>query len=75
MTRVAVTGASGFVGSHTARALLASGYDVVLVARHADRAAIPDGEHAAWATADIDDATALARAFSGCESVSFDRAA
>jgi uncharacterized protein YbjT (DUF2867 family) len=69
MTRVAVTGASGFVGSHTARALLASGYDVVLVARHADRAAIPDGEQAAWATADIDDAPALARAFSGCESV------
>jgi uncharacterized protein YbjT (DUF2867 family) len=39
------------------------------VARHADRAAIPDGEHAAWATADIDDETALARAFTGCESV------
>lgn len=69
MTRVAVTGASGFVGSHAARALLASGCDVVLVARHSDRAAIPDSEHAAWATADIDDETALAQAFTGCESV------
>ena len=34
MTRVAVTGASGFVGSHAARALLAKGDDVVLIARH-----------------------------------------
>jgi uncharacterized protein YbjT (DUF2867 family) len=69
MTRVAVTGASGFVGSHVARALLASGCDVVLVARHADRAAIPDGEHAVWVAADIDDETTLARALTGCESV------
>jgi uncharacterized protein YbjT (DUF2867 family) len=69
MTRVAVTGASGFVGSHVARALLASGCDVVLVARHADRAAIPDSEHAVWVAADIDDETTLAQALTGCESV------
>jgi uncharacterized protein YbjT (DUF2867 family) len=69
MTRVAVTGASGFVGSHTARALLANGDDVVLVARHSDTAAIRTGEHATWIRADIDDESALAHAFAGCDSV------
>jgi uncharacterized protein YbjT (DUF2867 family) len=69
MTRVAVTGASGFVGSHTARALLANGDDVVLVARHSDTAAIRTGEHATWIRAGIDDESALAHAFAGCDSV------
>lgn len=69
MTRVAVTGASGFVGGHTARALLAQGDEVVLVARHANRAAIDPGDHATWVTTDIDDEAALARAFTGCEAV------
>ena len=69
MTRIAVTGASGFVGSHTARALLANGNDVVLIARHANLASIPAGDRTTWVTADIDDEVALARAFKGCESV------
>ncbi len=69
MTRVAVTGASGFVGGHTALALLAHGDDVVLIARHPDVAAIPAGEHVTWVAADIDDEATLARAFSGCDSV------
>jgi len=69
MTRVAVTGASGFVGSHTARALLANGDDVVLIARHANPAIIPGGEHATWVKADIDDEAGLARAFAGCKAV------
>jgi uncharacterized protein YbjT (DUF2867 family) len=69
MTRVAVTGASGFVGRHTARALLADGNDVVLIARHIDIVAIPAGDHVTWISADIDDEAALARAFAGCDSV------
>jgi uncharacterized protein YbjT (DUF2867 family) len=69
VTKVAVTGASGFVGSHTARALLADGNQVVLIARHANLASIPAGERATWVTADIGDDAALARAFKGCESV------
>ena len=69
MTRVAVTGASGFVGSHTARALLTNGNEVVLIARHANLASIPAGARATWVTADIGDEAALARAFKGCESV------
>jgi uncharacterized protein YbjT (DUF2867 family) len=69
MTRVAVTGATGFVGGHTARALLAHGDDVVLIARHPDVAAIPAGDHVTWVIADIDDEAALARAFAGCNAV------
>lgn len=69
MTRIAVTGASGFVGSHTARALLANGDDVVLIARHPTAAANPAGDRTTWVTADINDEAALARAFKGCESV------
>ncbi len=69
MTRIAVTGASGFVGSHTARALLANGNDVVLIARHPNLVAFPTGDRTTWVTADINDEAALARAFNGCESV------
>ncbi len=69
MTRVAITGASGFVGSHTARALLANGDDVVLIARHPDVAAIPNGSHALWVAADIGDEAALTRVFNGCDAV------
>lgn len=69
MTRIAVTGASGFIGSHAARALLANGDDVVCITRHANVAAIPAGAHVTWITAAFDDEAALARAFAGCESV------
>ncbi len=69
MTRVAVTGASGFVGSHAARALLANGDDVVLTGRHTNSTAIVPGERATWVIASIDDEPALTRAFAGCEAV------
>ncbi|HEY6470006.1 MAG TPA: NAD(P)H-binding protein [Candidatus Dormibacteraeota bacterium] len=69
MTRVAITGASGFVGSHTARAVLANGDDVVLIARHPDIMATPSGGHATWVAADIGDERALTRAFTMCDAV------
>lgn len=69
MTKVAITGASGFVGGHTARAFVAHGDDVVLVARHPDLAADPPGERATWVSADINDEMAMTRAFVGCDSV------
>jgi uncharacterized protein YbjT (DUF2867 family) len=67
--RIAVTGGSGFVGSHTARTLLAGGDDVVVVARRPNAALLPDSPHLSWMTADIDDEAALRRAFEGCDSV------
>jgi uncharacterized protein YbjT (DUF2867 family) len=69
MSKVAVTGASGFVGTHTARALLANGNDVVLIARHPNNAAIPPSTHATWVAADIGDEAALTQAFAGCDAV------
>ncbi len=59
MTRVAITGGTGFVGSHLAERLLAAkrakSKDVVLVSRSTG--------------VDIDDVDALASAFAGCEVV------
>ena len=69
MTRIAVTGASGFVGSHTARALVANGNDLVLIARHPNLVTQPTGARTTWVTADINDEAVLTRAFTGCESV------
>jgi uncharacterized protein YbjT (DUF2867 family) len=53
--RVAITGATGFVGSHLARHLSAAGIDVVALSR---RTGI-----------DVTDAEALTAAFTGCASV------
>jgi uncharacterized protein YbjT (DUF2867 family) len=53
--RVAITGSSGFVGSHLARSLRVEGVSVVPVSRRAG--------------VDIHDVEGLARAFSGCGSV------
>jgi uncharacterized protein YbjT (DUF2867 family) len=69
MTTVAITGASGFVGSHTARASLTNGDDVVLIARRPDLAAIPPSAHVTWVAADIGDEAALTRACTGCDAV------
>jgi uncharacterized protein YbjT (DUF2867 family) len=69
VTRVAITGASGFVGSHTARALLANGDDVVLIARSPNPVAIPSSAQTTWVAADIGDEAALTRALAGCDAV------
>ncbi len=65
--RVAITGGSGFVGSHTARALLGSGHEVVLVARGSRRVAPREG--LTVARADVLEGRGLAEAFSGCDAV------
>jgi len=52
--RIAITGGTGFVGSHLAARLRAEGTEVVAIGR---------------AVAAIDDAEALTRAFAGCDAV------
>ena len=68
--KVAVTGGTGFVGRHLARALLADGNEVTLVARGIDRrdpSILVSG--ATFVAAPADDAESLCRAFAGCEAV------
>lgn len=69
--RLAITGGTGFVGRHLARALVAEGHAVVLIARGRDRR---DEElrHLAGITfvpAAVEDEARLAAAFAGCDGV------
>jgi nucleoside-diphosphate-sugar epimerase len=69
--RVGITGGTGFVGRHLARALSAAGHEVVLVARGVDRrdpstAGLPGVR---LARADVGSGEGLAEAFAGCEAV------
>jgi nucleoside-diphosphate-sugar epimerase len=67
--RVLVTGATGFIGSHTARALLAEGHRVRLLVRSEAkaRAICGDDPRVELAPGDMSDAEAVARAFRGCD--------
>lgn len=68
--RIAITGGTGFLGSHFAARLLKSGHEPILVARR-PRAHLPAPE-AATATlhsCGLDSTTELTRAFEGCEAV------
>lgn len=68
--KVAVTGGTGFVGRHLARALLGDGHEVVLVARGVDRRDASILESGArFVPASTDDQDALRRAFAGCDAV------
>jgi uncharacterized protein YbjT (DUF2867 family) len=69
--RVAITGGTGFVGGHLARALSAVGHEVVLIARGADRrdASIFQLPRAHFFASDLSDRGRLAQAFAGCGAV------
>ncbi len=69
--RIAITGGTGFVGRHLARALVGQGHHVVLLARGIDRRdpAIRGLAGARCVPIGLDDVRALANAFGGCESV------
>lgn len=69
--RIAITGGTGFVGRHLARELVASGHEIVLVARGLDRRdlsayAIPGAQ---LFGADLSSVDELVRAFSACGGV------
>lgn len=69
--RIAITGGTGFVGRHLARALAGAGHDVVLVARGVDRRDTAVQTEAGVVSTNIDVANVgeLAAAFTGCQAV------
>jgi len=68
--KVAITGGTGFVGRHFARALLADRHDVVVIARGVDRRDRSIlGGGATFVAASTDEGDSLIRAFAGCDAV------
>ncbi|HLX70591.1 MAG TPA: NAD(P)H-binding protein [Verrucomicrobiae bacterium] len=69
--KIAITGGTGFVGRNIARALIADGHSVVLVARGHDHTdpTIHNLSGATFVPIGLDDIDKLARAFAGCEAV------
>ena len=69
--KIAITGGTGFVGSHLASRLADGGHEVRLVARGTrDRPpALRDLPHAEFVAASVGDTDALRDAFAGCDAV------
>jgi len=69
--RVAITGGTGFVGRNLARSLVASGHEVVLVARGSDRRdeSIRRLRGATLFSTSVTEADELCEAFRGCDAV------
>src|SRR5437667_2650076 len=71
MMKIAITGASGFVGRHLARQLASGGHELVLLARGVDRRE-PSAIHLPRThvvQAGLSDLVALEQAFTGCDAV------
>jgi dihydroflavonol-4-reductase len=64
-----VTGATGFVGSHVARQLVAAGESVRVLARASSRREALDGVAVEWAQGDLRDEGSLDRALRGVQRV------
>ncbi len=69
MTRVAITGASGLLGSNLAAELLAAGHHVIATRRRGTKVAHLDDLAIEWREADLGSTDALAKAFAGAETV------
>ncbi|HUJ31289.1 MAG TPA: NAD-dependent epimerase/dehydratase family protein [Candidatus Acidoferrum sp.] len=69
--RVAITGGTGFVGRHLAKALVARGHEVILIARGLDRRdpSAYEISNTRFFAADLSSADELARAFAACGAV------
>jgi dihydroflavonol-4-reductase len=62
-----VTGATGFIGSHLARRLVARGYHVRALARPTSRRQVLSGLALEWAIGDVRDPGSLHKAIRGCD--------
>jgi NADH dehydrogenase len=69
--KIAITGGTGFVGSHLARSLVASGHEVVIIARGIDErdTSVRELSRAQLVLAGIDNRMVLEEAFHGCDGV------
>lgn len=71
--KVFVTGATGFVGAHSARALLDAGHELRLLVRNPDAAQRYFSRHGyavnELVTGDIRDAATVSAAMQGCDAV------
>jgi nucleoside-diphosphate-sugar epimerase len=71
MSVVAITGGTGFIGSHVVRDLIARGHLVRLIGRtsHSRDVEYRDHSRVSMVKADLTNETALQEAFSGCDAV------
>ena len=67
--KIAITGATGFIGGHLAQRLLAEGHQVVLLTRGASRQSASGNMNVNFVPSDLSDPAVLADAFSGCDAV------
>jgi dihydroflavonol-4-reductase len=67
--KVFLTGATGFLGSHVARALAAQGVELRLLVRPTSNLKNLEGLNAETATGDLRDPASLEKAMSGCDTV------
>jgi uncharacterized protein YbjT (DUF2867 family) len=67
--KIAVTGGTGFVGSHFAQRALQEGHEVVLISRRAKDPGAQALERIASVSSDLSDVDVLTTAFAGCDAV------
>ena len=66
--RIAITGGTGFIGSHLARRLVSEGHQVVLLARNRRNLSAASAT-VTFVSSDLSDPAILANAFAGCDAV------
>jgi uncharacterized protein YbjT (DUF2867 family) len=69
--KIAITGGTGFVGSHFAKRVLAEGHEVVLLSRTANRSGSEgdDSLRVTRVSSDLSSVDVLTNAFAGCDAV------